>query len=330
MNIAIFNDTRTREMHIGCSIVISNLEDILLSHNCKIRLKYSLESKHKLDKDRIKKDLSQNNIDIVLVNGEGTLHHSCNKSYVMFLSELAKFIKVECGCRILLVNSTLYKNTSTFYENLRYYDEIFVRESQSLDELKYFGLSGKVVPDLTFYTDIPNVYQRSQRAGILITDSVSDTISCELRSVALINKWAYISMIRRGRNLLHRCYRLSYLFINLYNIYHDIKFSSTPDEFIANIGNSEMVITGRYHTVTLCLLTETPFLAIESNTPKISGLLQDVFGTNKRVLSNTDTIDAVTIKKYKKYTPHEQMQLCIFNKRARQDIIDMGKDIAQI
>ena len=55
------------------------------------------------------------------------------------------------------------------------------------------------------------------------------------------------------------------------------------DKYIGRIRDSALVITGRYHAVTMCLLTATPFLAVESSIPKISWLLEDAFGTGERV-----------------------------------------------
>ena len=47
------------------------------------------------------------------------------------------------------------------------------------------------------------------------------------------------------------------------------------DDFMALLSSSELVVTGRFHVVCLCLITGTPFLAVASNSHKVEGMLED-------------------------------------------------------
>ena len=53
--------------------------------------------------------------------------------------------------------------------------------------------------------------------------------------------------------------------------------------FMDRLAKAEAVLI-RFHSVFLCLLTKTPVLAVPSNSHKITGLLEDVFGTDSRVI----------------------------------------------
>jgi hypothetical protein len=46
-----------------------------------------------------------------------------------------------------------------------------------------------------------------------------------------------------------------------------------------------LAITRRFHGATACLLTRTPFIAVESNMPKIAALLHDAFGSKSRLFA---------------------------------------------
>lgn len=43
-------------------------------------------------------------------------------------------------------------------------------------------------------------------------------------------------------------------------------------KLLSTIGQSRLVVTGRFHMVCACLLTKTPFVALKSNSHKIEGM----------------------------------------------------------
>lgn len=65
--------------------------------------------------------------------------------------------------------------------------------------------------------------------------------------------------------------------------YHELATNMEFDRFLDRLRSSETVLTGRFHTTTLAIATRTPVLAIESNTPKISAVLTDIFASPERV-----------------------------------------------
>lgn len=79
-----------------------------------------------------------------------------------------------------------------------------------------------------------------------------------------------------------------------------------------------MIITGRYHTATICLLTRTPFVAVESNTPKISALLQDVFGANERIIYDPSFVHpkGEIMTRFSAYSEKETALIDLYLKKA--------------
>jgi hypothetical protein len=101
---------------------------------------------------------------------------------------------------------------------------------------------------------------------MLMTDSVHDELSTELRRAAKEAGTAWIPMRRR----------IAIPFANLRRI--------GARRFVRRVSRSEYVLTGRFHAVTISIATRTPFLAFSSNTRKIEALLHDVFGSEHRLL----------------------------------------------
>jgi hypothetical protein len=58
-----------------------------------------------------------------------------------------------------------------------------------------------------------------------------------------------------------------------------------PPSFDGLLSRHKLAITGRFHGATACLLTRTPFIAVESNMPKIAALLHDAFGSKSRLFA---------------------------------------------
>jgi hypothetical protein len=147
------------------------------------------------------------------------------------------------------------------------------------------------VPDFSLYSHLNR--NKIDRKGMLFTDSVSDSASVRLCDLSNKYNGTYSPMMKIvNKNIITRVLnRLSrsLLFrgIPQFNNYfkYSLDINNSHFHFIKQLLEAELVITGRFHAVTMCILTKTPFVAIESNTPKISHLLLDVFGKNDRIFS---------------------------------------------
>jgi polysaccharide pyruvyl transferase WcaK-like protein len=283
--VAIFNDTSVTD-HYGCHLVMHNLIS-KLQHNCMMPVFFWPVG---VDWRQHKSKLNfLCEVDAIIVNGEGSIHHSFSRDRAIYLCELATYVKKEFKKPIYLINATLFNNDPSLYDHIKNFNQIYVRETSSQNELALYNVPSFCAPDLTLA--IQNNYKESERKQCLITDSVFLEKSKELRKISIKNGYEYQCMIPK-KNIILRLMRKykKRLFFKRMPLQKKTK-AYMPQVFINKLASKEMVITGRFHTVTLSLLTFTPFLTLNSNTPKISALLNDVFRSDKRAIEIQDIKD---------------------------------------
>lgn len=245
LKVAIFNDTRPT-WHVGCQIVMRELIDRLQQQEMEPIWFHPVG----IDwRDNTAALPRKGDVDAVVVNGEGSIHHSETRPRARFLPEIAKFARDQLAVPAFLVNSTLYAIDDQTADDLRAFESIFVRESQSRDVLTSFGIESSIVPDLTVQAPIASADARRSVCG---TDSVIVSSAQLIRDFCKANGYPYRGMIRIPKSQ---------------QVSSDI-VAAHVDEYCRWLSSHELVITGRFHTVTLCIATQTPFIAVESNTPK--------------------------------------------------------------
>lgn len=135
----LFNDT-SRENHVGCELVIRNIKTL-----CKM---YNINLLGTFDRDSINSSNTQlasgiKNCDFILINGEGTLHHSPGVA-----SRLLEF-----GNKPKVLINAVWEKMFFVDRALNNFCYMSVRESMSHKELVKCAPKGQVciVPDLIFY-----------------------------------------------------------------------------------------------------------------------------------------------------------------------------------
>lgn len=313
MKVAIFNDTRTKDKHFGCEIVMRNLEKLLRDSDLQPVWYWPVGRDWRKSLDQLPK---RGDIDAVIVNGEGSIHHSESRDRPDILADVAKMARNYLEVPAFLINATLYQNSPRIYSKFKDFKKIYVRDAESLKELEENGLEGEIVPDLTL--SFPDHTPLIDRVGIGVTDSTIKHVNLDLKRACKQNNWAYCPMtvkipkLPKIRDIAHpsKLARKVKRYITewrLERLDREILSESpeSPESFLSWLTSKEIIITGRYHTVTLCLLTKTPFVAVESNTPKISSLLRDVFGSNHRVVSKVSDLPKQELHEFSYFTQDE-------------------------
>lgn len=297
----LFNDT-SYENHHGSQLVVKQIYQLAEEAGiCVIR---ACPMRHDWRTDeRLKHDIAQ--VDLCLVNGEGTMHDDAKRAVI--LSELAPFCykkKVSC----FLINSVWQGNQKILSE-ARYFTKIYLRDRLSQKELAQQDIDSIVVPDLTLSFQVDELGE--SRKGFLTNGSVYeyrakqawvqankienvDYISIIAPSVIQVGK-GFNSFLVKSLISRFKCWRkkifakyFSFRTLNDKEI-SDLRWCHSEPNlqyFIKRLKNSRGVITGRFHCVTLCLLTQTPFYSIRSNTHKIEGMLQEVNLEKKRIFDS--------------------------------------------
>ncbi|MDR9500083.1 MAG: polysaccharide pyruvyl transferase family protein [Hydrogenovibrio sp.] len=314
MKVAIINDTRPTR-HYGCLMVMTNLERLLQKHGVEVIWTWPVSQDWRKHKDKIE---AMPEVDMILVNGEGTIHHAPRRWQAQALLEFAAFSHQTLKRPCYLINATLYANEDSCIAHLNDFDEIYVRDRASFETLTQQGVAARLVMDLTFAFE-PSVPYQPESGRICVVDSVMQTDvpwlkkfkkhwQCPYRSMVVARPDNY-SFWKRPRKTIVETVKW---------FFRDRNRSLDPAEFETFLSGCELVVTGRYHTVTMCLKNKIPFVALESNTPKISFLLKEVFGHTDRVMPSKSLL-TLNPQDWASFSKEEAMAMDRFLHQARVD-----------
>ncbi|MCQ2047196.1 polysaccharide pyruvyl transferase CsaB [Stutzerimonas stutzeri] len=334
LNVLFINDTRP-EKHLGCEMVVRNISDVILESG--FAAIHYVTQRHLCMFGSCSEFLD--GIALIVINGEGTLHGDRAIGY-----KIIQFVELGASKKIpvVLLNATLESNSKHFYDSFSALSEIVVRESASLQEISKIDIPKRVIADATFFTPFELISRiRSENISpkhIYIDDSVIPEVSLDLavlrsklkaKSVTLFfsnNKFfsSWLFLKRVPRSLLRSPFLMMKFLLLLPRQVCCSKRSF--EEFCLYVSGAELVITGRFHMVCILLLLEIPFLAVESNTKKISSLLKDV-GIAGRVFSTVADLERHFHEcSNHNFTAEERMSIARFKQDAhigRAKLIDI-------
>lgn len=313
-DVIILNDTSV-ENHHGCTLVMTNLYAILEKLNYSVSAR-SFVGDNWLENKKFCKNV--NKADLVIVNGEGTIHHG--KKPGLRLLKIAEFVS-DKNIPCFLINTTYQANPKSYKHYLSKYEIISVRESYSQKELGILGIESLLVPDLSFFTSKESFELNRKYIGV--TDSVYEDLSRELYLFANKNGFKYLPIIEKTlldffrpiktiRRVISRNDSLLTILnkMNLYFLRRKCRTRSSK-EYIKSLQECKLVITGRFHTMCLCILTETPFIALKSNSHKMESLIIDVGIDQDRIktLSELENFGENKFEQYSTFTKSEQVKI---------------------
>lgn len=226
MNILFLNNCES--YHSGSFQVMNFFKKEFENHNLTILKSFKRLYKYNLL-----------NFDVIVANGEGTMHDNAPKA-LQILNVLLEGKKL--GIKTLLVNTVWQNNNENFTKLLDSIDYISVREVSSKKEIqKIINKEIDVNIDVSYFVD---------------TDMPDRRL---IYNVAAGNRYQDGSkpkIIGIGEDI---------------NI--DI-FSQPWNSLISDLRKSKMLVTGRHHEMYAACKAECPFLVLEGNTHKNSGFLK--------------------------------------------------------
>ncbi len=234
----VLNDTRRDGDHLGCQFVMENLLELCAKH--RIKVNRTIKSKKKPNEEKFLKLI--HDADIVILNGEGSLHHDRGAG----LFEQAA-LAADAGKPVVLINSVWQSNPET-KGLLQLCKLTAFRETTSMNLAAADGAKEPIcVPDLSLYKKIEGMRSTAGR-DIIFTDSVVQDVSAKIKRLATEMDVPMLSMANGSDNPL------------------------TLDK----IKSADVIVGGRFHALCLGLSAGKPMLCLESNTHKISALLSDL------------------------------------------------------
>jgi len=289
LNVVVLNDTRS-EHHHGCSRVMNCIDHYLKAYSTSII--YLAVGNNWQQNETFKRKIVT--ADVVIVNGEGTIHH--NSSSGLALVKVANFAK-KYGVKSYLINMTYQANNISYKAYLADFERIYVRESYSKSELADLGIDSEVVPDLTFSVT-PDNHEKLNSDKIFITCSVKRQVTLALEEKFISDENVSFSSIFNQNIARMEDIKLSRRLLNILknNTLSQIikkiirgvtswllptkkidwQAQYTHSEYADYLSQAKIVVCGRFHAMTICMNQGTNFLAIESNSHKVSGTLTDI------------------------------------------------------
>lgn len=327
----LVNDTRY-DNHHGCLTVIRNLHAAMLARGWRCTGSLPVSSSV-TGLTRCRNQLKR--ADLILVNGEGSLHHDSRNAKRLF----AICERLVTSHPVCLMNSVWQKNDPERWRPLvNRLQSVFVRDRRSQQELSKIVESVGYAPDLTFY-DYPK-FEKQQSGGYLLTDSVLSSLTENLLQLAdsdqeidFVTLFTDHLIYTRGlKDWPKRVkYRVNPFFwrtlrINVPPRYKALKFAyARTEDLLGRFASSRGVCVARYHALCFVLQQQIPFVAIRSNSHKSESLLEEAgLPLGSFLISPDDIVRtkerlAKNVESFSEFLP----QIRHYNKQARRQIDEM-------
>lgn len=327
----LLNDT-SYENHHGCNIVVKNITINLRKRGINLIATNPIGRNWKKSKSFLN---ALSNSDLIILNGEGTIHH--DSDYAYSLLEIVEYTDKPC----FLINCTYENNSEKFAKLVSKFKKIYVRESFSKLELEKFNITSYVVPDMTFY-NLSGEFDLSDIKKIYITDSHDIKKSEKLYQLSKKFEIVFLPIISpfiKFSNIKNFFKRIKYkIFSNLGEIiklrykYNRFKLVKDENELLNCLNNCELLISARFHAICLALHFNTPFIAMSSNTFKIEALLKDIDINSNRIVNLEQVENILTNLKNEKmkysFSNDEIQKITDYKRSAIIKIDDMFDSIA--
>jgi polysaccharide pyruvyl transferase WcaK-like protein len=295
----VINDTRV-DQHHGCNRVMCAILDLAAANGVDI---IGMAPAHRDWRSDASFTARFERSEIVIVNGEGTIHHS-RPAAIPLLAAGAR--AKDLGKKCVLLNFSWFANDSAMERALQDFDILSARESMSQEAVRTVRPDCRLVPDLSFYG--PTVDGKS-RDGIGFGDSVNAADSMALHRLRKRFDGTFVPIVTPKPGLGGKLRLVRYFLSNhgasdrrplgfrIAQAYEHIREGRRDQgDYLSLLSRLRLLMTGRFHGMTLALCAGTPVLAVPSNTPKIEAVMSDV-GLGAWRMVGPDEIDEKLIEK---------------------------------
>ena len=160
VKVVLVNDTSLENTHFGCQLVGQTIREQLCRANAELIAAFPLNFKPAFARPYFRQ------ADLVLINGEGSIHHGKNLHLLHLADEYPS----------ALINCIYQENG--FQPSLKNFLYISARESLSAEEIRKQGIACDITPDLLFGSSMLRATPRTrQNQELGITDNVVNPAS---------------------------------------------------------------------------------------------------------------------------------------------------------
>jgi len=283
----LMNDTRDLG-HAGCRRVMRLLEEHLARRGIVVTARSRVRAAWDHDR-RFLKQLSR--CDVVVINGEGTLHHGGGRRLLEVVAHPARGTTP-----VALVNALYQANPPDWAPLLDRLSLVVARDSWSAGELgRTLGRPVDWSGDISLADGFVAAAPAPPRAGIVVGDSVFPETTARLAALAKAAPAARFVPMQppeRRRPEPPRAARLARWRVG--EAWAWLRHLGAEDAaYLRCLRSAALHVTGRFHGVCLSLITRTPLLALASNSWKVEAVLEDLGIAGRRLVRPEDLTDII-------------------------------------
>lgn len=265
--VAVFNDTAPSR-HFGCEAVMAAIDASVAARGARITYRHPVTKPWQADSRAL---AAIDDADMVLVNGEGTIHHG--KPAAARLARLGP----HCTARnkpCFVINATIQANNQAVMRDLAAFNGIWVREGRSADEAKRSGIAAEICGDLSFFHSLPQHDGGPDRG--LVLDSADPAITAEMAAIAATLKADFVAMRHNRKGM--KAYKKQPLRWR----YEAGKPTAivagvgTFQQFAAFLAHRRFLVTGRFHGLCFAVNSGVPFSIVPLDIWKSDAVLSDI------------------------------------------------------
>lgn len=325
----LINDT-SGDHHHGCMQVMSAIHQLCGANGIRIIASAPAHAEWRLNEAFL---AQLDRAALVIVNGEGSIHH--NRPAARRLVA-AGAIARQKGKRSALINMSWFDNDRQMADALIHFDLVAARESASVEAVRSVRPDCHLVPDLSLYG--PRADSRV-RKGIGFGDSVLAGQAMELQTARDRHDGRFVPIIFSAPGLVGKL-RLMRWFVSRKRLAggqtarsalreafdHAVHEIGDPERFLAILSRLQLMVTGRFHGITLALRANTPVLAVPSNTGKNEALLSDAGLSDWRLVAPAK-IDEPLLARASSFDEREQTSVRRYLDLASEQAETLFRDI---
>ncbi|MFS8184318.1 polysaccharide pyruvyl transferase family protein [Pseudovibrio denitrificans] len=221
--------------------------------------------------------------DLILINGEGTFHSGSSEAEKC----MRIFQEKTSSNRIALINSIWQDNPTSWVDIISNASYISLRDTNSQKKLTEHGVQAHYCPDLSLISSKP-ISTLNPRSGVAWGDALKRNVTRDLyRGFRSSRGENYFASVRPTHRSPLTSYPLKDLRYSLTCWWKNYSCFNDEEELARFLAQRNLYITGRFHGACLALCAGTPFVAVASNTKKITFLLNDMGLNPARVFTDT-------------------------------------------
>jgi Polysaccharide pyruvyl transferase len=329
LKAVILNDTRG-DNHFGCMRVMRILEENLVARGIDVTATSLVRNDWSRDQHFL---VAMQATDLIIINGEGTLHHGSKQG-----SKLLEIVDhpARGTIPVALINAVYQDNPAAWSAQLSRMSFIMARDSWSANEFSTaIGRDVDFVADLSLAEGPITPSPSAQRNRLLVGDSVNRDITEQmLRFVDARQDSQFLPILTSIKPPKPhyppplRALRQVYIDVHAaaFGLRHRrTEFNVSEAGFVNSLATGYLHLTGRFHAICLCLATATPFLALESNSWKISALLRDFGLSTDRIVTFEQACERLANNEVLDFTDEEREKInsgLLASKRKASDLFD--------